>query len=201
MSKDESPDIQPGVQWTPQIDKMLADWCDEAKCFEWMNTEAYSRYSKLSIGMSITTNTVISLSGIANLIVGNLTSGTATPIIFGCISIGIGIINMVQEKFDWSTMAGNFKSCAMLWSNITRKLEEQLIIPPGTRKDCATFLKYINQDIATASEHNSAIPKDIRDKCFTKFSKIPDFNVPDICGQLEHTVVYVEPLHAPLLTQ
>ena len=37
-----------------------------------------------------------------------------------------------------------------------------------------------------------------------KFGKIPDFDVPDICGQVEHTSVYVEeplqPLKVPLLT-
>ncbi len=200
MSKDETPDIQPGLQWTPQIDKMLADWCDEAKCFEWMNTEAYTRYNKLSVGMSVTTNTIISLSGIANLIVGNFADESVKPsIIFGCISIGIGIVNMLQEKFDWLTMANNFKSHAKSWNEISRKMEEQLIIPPSGRKDCATFLKYIKQDITLASEHNSALPKDIREKCFQKFSKIPEFNVPDICGQVEHTTIYVEPLHVPLL--
>ena len=37
-----------------------------------------------------------------------------------------------------------------------------------------------------------------------KFGKIPDFDVPEICGQVEHTSVYVEeplqPLKVPLLT-
>jgi hypothetical protein len=37
-----------------------------------------------------------------------------------------------------------------------------------------------------------------------KFGKIPDFDVPDICGQVEHTSIYVEPttstLQVPLLT-
>lgn len=194
MSKDESPDIQPGVQWTPQIDTMLADWCDESKCFEWMNAEAYSRYNRRATAMNITTNITISLSGITNLILGATVSDTmVTSMIFGCISIGIGVVNMVQEQFNWSTIALNFKTYAKHWATITRKLEEQLIIAPSGRKDCATFLKYIKQDITFASEHNSSIPKDIRDKCLEKFSSIPNFNIPDICGQIEHTAVYIIP--------
>jgi methyltransferase-like protein len=54
--------------------------------------------------------------------------------------------------------------------------------------------------MAFASEHNSSIPKDIRLRCFEKFNIIPNFNVPDICGQIEHTAVYVEPLQQPLLS-
>jgi len=198
MSTQDTPDTQASLQWTTTIEKMLADWCDEAKCFEWMHNEAYARYNKLSTGMSIAANTVISLSGIANLIVGNLTTTNAS-VIFGCISIGIGIVNMLQDKFDWLTMANNFKQSAKSWNAIARKIQEQLSIPASGRKDCSTFLKYIKQDIDHVSEFNTTIPKDLRDKCYEKFNRIPNFNVPDICGQIEHTTVYVEMIEQPLL--
>jgi hypothetical protein len=47
MSKDETPDTAAGLQWSPQIDRMLADWCDEAKCFEWMHTASFSYFDVL----------------------------------------------------------------------------------------------------------------------------------------------------------
>ena len=28
--------------WNHGVEMMLAGWCDEAKCFEWMHTESYS---------------------------------------------------------------------------------------------------------------------------------------------------------------
>ena len=205
-TKDESPDTAPGLQWTPQIDRMLANWCDQAKSFEWMNTEAYSRYSVRSISMSITVNVAIALSGVANLIVGSSQlSATGVPpsTILGCVSIAISIMSMLEDKFDWTTMANNFKQASVQWSNVSRKLEEQLAVPPGGRKDCSTFLKYIKQDMTTVSATNYMIPKDIRKKCMDKFSKIPEFDVPDICGQVEHTSVYVEStstLQVPLLS-
>ena len=203
----EEPDTSSGLQWTPSIDHMLANWCDQAKSFEWMNTEAYSRYSVRSMSMSITVNVAIALSGVANLIVGSaqLTNASVPPsTILGCVSIAISIISMLEDKFDWITMANNFKQASVQWSNVSRKLEEQLAVPPGGRKDCSTFLKYIKQDITTVSATNYMIPKDIRAKCMEKFGKIPDFDVPDICGQVEHTSVYVEQttstLQVPLLT-
>ena len=203
----EEPDTSSGLQWTPSIDHMLSNWCDQAKSFEWMNTEAYSRYSVRSMAMSITVNISIALSGVANLIVGSSQlSATGVPpsTILGCVSIAISIISMLEDKFDWITMANNFKQASVQWSNVSRKLEEQLAVPPGGRKDCSTFLKYIKQDITTVSATNYMIPKDIRTKCMEKFGKIPNFDVPDICGQVEHTSVYVEPatstLQVPLLT-
>ena len=206
-TKDEGPDTAAGLSWSPSIDRMLANWCDQSKSFEWMNTEAYSRYSVRSTSMSITVNIAIALSGVANLIVGTAQlSDTAVPpsTILGCVSIAISIISMLEDKFDWITMANNFKQASVHWSNVTRKLEEQLAVPPNGRKDCSTFLKYIRQDITMVSATNYMIPKDIRIKCMEKFGKILDFDVPDICGQVEHTSVYVEdplqPLKVPLLT-
>lgn len=199
MSKDETPDNAAGLQWSPQIDKMLADWCDEAKCFEWMHSESYSRYSKRATVMTIGSNITISLTGIANLVLGvTVSDATTTSMIFGCVSIGIGVVNMIQQQFGWTTLANNYKVSAKQWSEISRKVQEQLVIPPTARKDCATFLKYIKQDMTLASEHNSNLPKDIRQKCFEKFKSIPNFNLPDICGQIEHTAVYLE---QPLLNQ
>lgn len=200
-SKDEGSDTAAGLQWDPSIDKMIAGWCDEAKAFEWMNTEAYSRYSTRSTAMSITTNAVIALSGIANFVVGNVSqqSGNA-PMILGSVSIVISIVSMLQDKFDWLTLANNFKNSSRSWGSIARKIEEQLAVPPAGRKDCGTFLKYIKQDINAVSEHNSNLPEDIRVACMNKFGKIKDFDIPDICGGIEHTPIYVEPLQLPLLT-
>ena len=199
MSTNEA-ETQSGLQWNTTIDKMMADWCDQSKCFNWMHTQSYSRYSKRALTMSITTNIVISLSGIGNLIVGAVTTdATKTSIIFGCISIGVGIVNMIQDKFNWTTIATNHKQSAEKWDIITRKIEEQLAIPYSGRKDCGTFLKYIKQDINIVSETNPTIPKDIRNQCAEKFNQIKDFDIPDICGQVEHTAIYVpEPAALPL---
>ena len=191
MSTNES-DTQPGLQWNKTIDKMMANWCDQSKSFNWMHTQAYSRYSKRAIGMNIGTNIFISLTGLANLILGStLPDPMTSSMVFGCISILVGITKMIQEQFNWTTLANDFKRSAEQWDIITRKIQEQLLIPQSCRKDCATFLKYIKQDINNASITNTIIPKDIRDKCKELLGQIKDFDIPDICGQIEHTIIYV----------
>jgi hypothetical protein len=206
-TKDESPDTSPGLQWTPQIDTMLANWCDQAKSFNWMHTHAYSRYSKRSTAMNICTNIAISLVGIVNLaLASSQIEPMTTSMVTGSVTVGISIVKMIQEQFNWTSLASDYKHSATKWDRISRKIQEQIVLPYAGRKDCGTFLKYIKQDINEASDTNTIIPKDIRNKCNDKFSKIDHFDVPDICGQVEHTTVYVEePLHpltlkVPLLT-
>jgi hypothetical protein len=53
-------------------------------------------------------------------------------------------------------------------------------------------MRYVRADINTASSDSaSKIPKAIRDACYSKFKDIPGFDIPDICGQVEHTRIYV----------
>jgi len=154
--------------------------------------------------MNISTNIAISLVGIVNLALASSDiEPMTTSIVTGSVSVGIGIIKMVQEQFNWSSLASDYKNSAMKWDRITRKIEEQVVLPYLGRKDCGTFLKYIKQDINEASDTNTILPKDIRNQCNHTFGHIPDFDVPDICGQVEHTSVYVEQptstLQVPLL--
>ena len=200
-TKDESPDTAPGLQWTSAIDTMLANWCDQAKSFNWMHIHAYSRYSKRSTAMNICTNIAISLVGVVNLALGTAkVDGTTTAIVTGSVSVGIGIVKMIQEQFNWTSLAADYRNSATKWDHIARKIQEQVVLPYAGRKDCGTFLKYIKQDINDASDTNTLIPKDIRMKCNDKFEKVPGFDLPDICGQVEHTSIYhEEPLSIPLL--
>lgn len=190
-------EINTQVQWTSGIDILLAKWCDEAKCFEWMHMEAFNYYESKSRALVIASNVLTSISGLVNLIVGGITiQGFQTAWVFGTISIVISITNMLQEKLAYATLAAEHKNYSMLWGIIRRKIEEELIIPPASRKQCSTFLKFVRGDINKVSlDGNTKIPLAIRNACLEKFGKIEKFEVPDVCGSMEHTLVYVPPVH------
>jgi hypothetical protein len=180
------------VQWTPAIDTLLAKWCDEAKCFEWMHTEAFHQYDKQSHRLIIASNILTSINGLLNLIVGGITvQGFQTAWLFGTIGIVISIANMLQEKLAYGTLASDNKHYAISWGIIRRKIEEEVAIPPTSRKQCSAFLKLIRDDINKVSlDGTTKIPETIRQACLEKFRKIENFDIPDICGGMEHTKIY-----------
>lgn len=190
----ENDDLTGGkLSWTKEIDEMLASWCDQAKSFEWMHTEAYSRYDKKSKIIMITSNVLTAICGLSNVIAGGVSiNGFQMSWAFGSLSICISITNMLQEKLAYSTKAIEHRQYANAWGVIRRKIEEELVIPRGSRKDCKSFMKFLRQDINLVSvEGNTKIPKNIRDECFKKFISIQDFDIPDICGEIEHTKIYI----------
>jgi hypothetical protein len=196
---EHSDEIETGVlSWTPAIDAMLASWCDHAKCYEWMHTESFSIYDTRSRQFMVSINALTAVSGISNVITGGYqVNGFQIAWIFGGISIIVSTLNMLQDKLGYQTTAVIHKRIALEWSSIRTQIEEIITIPYGGRKDCKTFLKFIKGAINSASSEGSLIPKSIRDECYNKFNAIDEFDIPDICGKVEHTRVVI--LSKPLL--
>ena len=191
------------LSWDKSIDDMLAKWCDQAKCFEWMHTQTFSDYDRKSRIIMIASNVLTAVSGLSNVLTGGVViDGFQLAWVFGSLSILVSITNVLQDKLAYTSLAAEHTQYASAWGGIRRKIEEEIGIPPSSRKDCKTFLKYLRQDINTVSvAGNTKIPERIRKDCYDKFIKIPNFDIPDICGEMEHTKVYIVERHdlEPLL--
>ena len=181
--------------WNVGVEMMLAGWCDEAKCFEWMHTEAFTYFDKRARGLAVATNVLIAVSGVSNIMAGGVSiNGFQLSWIFGSLSVLISIANMLQEKLAYLAKSIQHNHYGTQWGVIRRKIEEQLSIPPEARKECGSFMKYLRSDINQVSvDGNSMIPEFIRTACYAKFGPVTDFDVPDICGKMEHTKIFVRP--------
>jgi hypothetical protein len=183
----------PDFQWSAQLDNLLANWCDQAKCFEYMHTESFSRFNKKTRQFTILITIITAVTGTSNIIAGNTSiNGFQTSWIFGGLAVLTSLANILQDKLGYQQLAESHKLYCVQWGQIRRKIESELILPYNTRKDAQSFLKMIRGDIDQVSSNGtSKIPSDIRVACYEKFRTIPDFDIPDICGQVEHTQVYI----------
>lgn len=180
------------LDWSPEIDRLLASWCDKAKCFEWMHAQAYSIFDKKSKSFMIAINTLTAVSGLSNVIAGGYAIGAfQLAWLFGGISITVSTLNILQDKLGYQASTHLHKKLSSDWCAIKAKIEEVVSIPYSGRKDCKTVMRYIKDDIAkAAADGNALIPQHIREACYQKFKDIAGFDIPDICGQMEHTKIY-----------
>jgi hypothetical protein len=185
-----------GLTWNTSIDTLLSKWCDNAKCFVWMHAECYDSNYIAARRFMISINVLTAVAGFSNIIAGNFTipdSVFQVSWIFGGISIGISTLNMLQDKLGYQQTADLHKRHQNQWSLIISKIEEMICLPYNARRDCKTFLKMIKADINQVSlDGNSLIPDKIRDECFEKFKDIKNFEIPEICGKMTHTVIFNE---------
>ena len=186
--------------WSSEVDNLLAAWCDNAKAFEWMHTEAYSYFDTRSKQFMIAINCLTAVSGLSNVIAGGAIVGSfQLSWVFGGISIAVSTLNILQDKLGYQTSSQIHRKLASDWNSVKAKIEEVISIPYSGRKDCKTFMRYIKTDINKASmDGNSLIPERIRDECYTKFKDVPNFDMPDICGEISHTKVLQQRLLSPV---
>jgi len=185
-------EIEGTFGWSSEIDQLLAAWCDNAKCYEWMHTEAFSLFDRRSKQFMITVNCLTAVAGASNMIAGGINlDGFQLAWVFGGISIAASTLNILQDKLGYQASSQLHRKLASDWATVRSKIEEVITIPYSGRKDCKTFLKYVKADINKATtDGSSLIPKRIREECYEKFRLIPEFDIPDICGQMEHTRVF-----------
>jgi hypothetical protein len=195
-NKPDTDGIGTSVSWDSKIDTLLAKWCDTAKCYEWMHSESHSICRQRSHIFLLSINSLTALSGIANTIVGGLTvNGIQCAWIFGGISILISTLNMLQDKLGYGQHAVVHAKLITQWSSVRTRIEEVLTIPYSARRDCKSVLQFLRSDIRDAErEGTGLIGKDVRDACYRQFKDIEGFEIPDICGQIEHTKIYDERL-------
>ena len=179
--------------WNTNIDNLLAKWCDESKCYSWMHSESYLLDVKKARNFLISINLLTALTGVSNIITGSYNiNGFQIAWIFGGISIIVSSLNVLQDKLGYQTLAESHRKFATQWTMIISKIEEIIVLPPSGRRDCKTFMRYIKNDINSATiDGNHIIPEVFRKACFDKFNKVLNFDIPDICGHVEHTNSYL----------
>jgi hypothetical protein len=192
LQEDKKEEDFPSLSWTKEIDVLLASWCDNAKCFEWMHGETSIDYQKRSKIFMIVINILTAVCGLSNIIAGNIIiNGFQLIWIFGSVSILTSTLNILQDKLSYSSLSESHRKFASQWSIIISKIEEIVALPPSSRRDCKTFLRYIKADINQVTlDGNNLIPKHIRDACYEKFKNVPDFELPEIVGVVSHTKIY-----------
>lgn len=165
------------LSWNSNIDNLLASWCDQAKCFEWMHAESYEINNKKARKIMISINLLTALAGLSNVITGGYNiDGFQLSWVFGGISIIVSTMNMLQDKLGYQQRADLHKRLSNQWGIITNKIEEIVILPYSARKDCKTFLKMIKADINQLSlDGNSIISQEVRDRCIEKFKRYKGF--------------------------
>ena len=184
------------LQWNRNAEQMLARWCDQSKCFEWMHAECYAEFAKKAQRLMITIIVLGSFSGLSNVIAGNYEyDGFKMSYLFGSISIFVGMLSVLQDKLAYQTKANDFLQYSNEWSIIRLNIEEEINLPVSSRQNCGTFLKFIRKSINQVYLNGTPkILSHIKQKCYNKFKDIKDFDVPDACGSIEHSLVYNENL-------
>ena len=184
------------VEWTEENEKIMAEWCDIAQCYKWLNTRAHQKYSIQHAWFTIPAITLSTISGTASFAQASLPLQyqSFAPMVIGAINIFIGILTTVQQYLKISELNESHRVAAISWDKFSRNIRIELAKSPIERMDCGSFLKMSRQEFDRMMETSPSIPIPIVKEFISTFEGRPGspererfdrLKKPDICNIIE----------------
>jgi hypothetical protein len=170
-SEKKEPEIK--VEWSPENEKILVEWCDIAKCYKWLHTRAHQNYSTKHAWFTIPAIIMSTISGTASFAQGSLpvSMQTYAPMVIGSVNIFIGILTTIQQYLKISEYNESHRVSAIAWDKFARNIRIELAKHPDERSsDAGHFLKTNRDEFDRLMETSPSIPIPIVDEFLETFS-------------------------------
>lgn len=170
-----TPAIKP-VDWSPENEKIVVEWCDIAKCYKWLHTRAHQKYSYLHAWFTIPAIIFSTISGTASFAQTSLPASTQTfaPMVIGSVNILIGILTTIQQYLKISEYNESHRVSAIAWDKFARNIRIELAKHPDERTlDAGHFLKTYREEFDRLMETSPSIPDSVTQEFLQIFSGVP----------------------------
>lgn len=179
------------IEWSYDNEEIIAEWCDIAQCYKWLNYHSHHYYYKLHAWFTIPAITFSTISGTASFASASIPHEYQpfAPMIIGTINILIGILTTVQQFLKVSELKEAHRIASISWDKYARNISIELSKAPLERIDAVIFLKFSRQEFDRLMESNPSIPLHIirkfkesfRGKTYEEKKHFNMIKKPDIC--------------------
>lgn len=183
------------VEWSPENELIMVEWCDVAQCYKWLNARAHSKYSLMNAWFTIPAIVLSTISGTASFAQTSLPTAyqVYSPMAIGAINIFIGILTTVQQYLKIAELNEAHRVSSISWDKFARNIRIELAKKPEERMDAGHFLKLNRQEFDRLMETSPMVHEDIIKEFSKKFQGAPgsverknfeELRKPDICNSI-----------------
>jgi hypothetical protein len=165
-------DLKHRVEWSPENEEILVEWCDISQCYKWMHTRAQQMFSRLHAWFTIPAIVLSTISGTASFAQGNLPVAyqSYSPLAIGTLNIFIGVLTTIQQYLKISELNESYRVSSIAWDKYARNIRIELAKAPTERTDAYTFLKYSREEFDRLMETSPSIPPKVIAEFTKRFS-------------------------------
>lgn len=183
------------IEWSYENEEILAEWCDIAQCYKWLNTETYKYYKNVTSYLTIPCIVFSTISGTVSFGIPNVPDEYQyiVPFAIGFITISVGIITTIQQYYRFTELKETHRILAIGWDKLARSIRIELSKAPNERVDARHFIKFTRIEFDHLMENGDVIPEFIVKKFNEKIEKEHKENnkndkialkKPDICDSI-----------------
>jgi hypothetical protein len=183
------------IDWSPDNEKILVEWCDVAQCYKWLNLRSHGKLSTMHAWFTIPAIIFSTVSGTASFAQESFPANIRAyaPAVIGTINITIGILTTIQQYLKISELNEAHRVSAISWDKFARNIRIELAKRPVERDNAGHFLKISRQEFDRLMETSPSINDKVIEEFKAKFSgkdgtpqrhNYDKLNKPDICDTI-----------------
>ena len=183
------------VNWSPENEEILVEWCDVAKVYKWLSSKSHAKYRKLSARFTLPAITLSTITGTASFAQSSLPPSMKeyAPAIIGSINIFIGILTTIQQYLKIGELNEAYRVSSIAWDKFARNIKIELAKDPSERTDAGQFTKICRNEYDRLMETSPPIEDDIIAIFKSTFQGKPgseareiydELRKPDICSTI-----------------
>ena len=182
--------------WTPEQERLMANWADIAGCYRWLHDKAEKGFSAGNAWITIPVIILSTLTGTASFGLSSFISADQITMKnyaqagIGTVSIFAGILTTLGNFLRYAQGSAEHRVAGVSWGKLQRQIAVEVSINPNDREDAMTFLQNCRQDLDRLVEQSPPIPDKVIAAFEKEFKDTLNLKRPDICHGLEHTTVF-----------
>lgn len=181
--------------WTPEQEKLMAEWADIAMCYRWLHdrAEKHYKYANYSIQIPViilSTLTGTASVGISSIVGDNMDLQKYCQFAIGGVSIITGILSTLGSYLRFAQLQESNRNAAVSWSKFHRMIRTELALHPDRRHDCQDFLKICRSDLDRMLENAPELHTIAINDFNKRIGSIKEFKIPDVVNNLNKTEIY-----------
>jgi hypothetical protein len=195
MSMGPSNSASKTIEWSPENELIMVEWCDVAQCYKWLNTRSHQIYAYMNAWFTIPAIVLSTISGTASFAQTSLPAQyqVYSPMAIGAINIFIGILTTVQQYLKIAELNEAHRVSSISWDKFARNIRIELAKKPDERMDAGHFLKLNRQEFDRLMETSPTVNDKVIKEFNAKFQGKPgsperkrfdELRKPDICDTI-----------------
>lgn len=151
------------IEWSPENEVIMVEWCDVAQCYKWLHARAHEKYASKNAWYTIPAIVLSTISGTASFAQTSLPIEyqSFAPMVIGSVNILVGILTTVQQYLKISELNEAHRVSSISWDKFARNIRIELAKKPDERMDAGHFLKINRQEYDRLMETSPNIKEDI----------------------------------------
>ena len=177
--------------WLEEDELILQQWSDISICYKWMHSQAFNKYRRIFLAMTIPVIIISTITGTANFAQEQLPVDYRSTflMVVGSLNIIVGIISTIMQFIKVNELKEAFNMSIKNWDKYHRNIQLELMKNPENRTPKGTMLEFAKKEFDRLIDLSPEIPSDVIKKFNLKFKDNTLFK-PDICDNLSPTIIY-----------